>query len=230
MASLPGISLTSYAPVRTFRSSGRRFLTVPDVWLKTKGDRAFAVPAPRLWDDLPEEIRSAESVMSFKSRLITCFYLRAFPDFTCVFIFFDLSFPRPPLDTMKVASKLECTAVVQTLIFPCVISHVNQTVQIVHHEVISTEDPSFLNKVLHRLVSVGTVIFQRFWTYQNAHSYTEHHKVLQSIIQNTFHQVFQCRAGTDGILLLSISPIAQSIEVTMQSLMGCNLGNQPFCR
>ena len=39
--------------------------------MKTKADRAFAVRAPRLWNDLPEEIRLAESVTSFKSLVET---------------------------------------------------------------------------------------------------------------------------------------------------------------
>jgi len=38
-----------------------------------KGDRAFAVRAPRLWNDPPEGIRLAESVTSFKSLLKTHF-------------------------------------------------------------------------------------------------------------------------------------------------------------
>lgn len=34
-------------------------------WLKTKGERAFAARAPSLWNNLPEEITSAESVIFF---------------------------------------------------------------------------------------------------------------------------------------------------------------------
>lgn len=64
----------------------RGLLSFPQAQLKTKGDIAFAVKAPEQWDDLPQNIMSAESVTSFKSLikielflilldLLTCFYL-----------------------------------------------------------------------------------------------------------------------------------------------------------
>ncbi len=45
-------------------------------WLfqKSKGDHAFAIRAPRLWNDLPEETRLTETVISFKPLLKTHFY------------------------------------------------------------------------------------------------------------------------------------------------------------
>lgn len=63
----------------------RGLLSFPQAQLKTKGDIAFAVKAPERWDDLPQDIMSAESVTSFKSLikielflilldLLTCFY------------------------------------------------------------------------------------------------------------------------------------------------------------
>ena len=57
---------------------GGALLTIPKSRLKTKGDRAFAIRAPRLWNALPEEIRLAGSVNSFKSLLKTHFYRLAF--------------------------------------------------------------------------------------------------------------------------------------------------------
>ncbi len=54
----------------------------PKTPLIMKDESAFTVQALRLWNDLPVEIRSAESVNSFKSLLKTYFYCRAFPDFT----------------------------------------------------------------------------------------------------------------------------------------------------
>lgn len=45
----------------------RGLLSFPQAQLKTKGDIAFAVKAPERWDDLPQDIMSAESVTSFKS-------------------------------------------------------------------------------------------------------------------------------------------------------------------
>lgn len=59
---IPGYTadmLTLYEPVCSFGSSGVR--------LESKGHRAFAIRAPRLWNDLPEVIRLA--VTSFKSFL-----------------------------------------------------------------------------------------------------------------------------------------------------------------
>lgn len=45
--------------------------------LKTRGDKAFIVKAPKLWKELPEKISSAEPVTSLKSTLQN----RAWPDF-----------------------------------------------------------------------------------------------------------------------------------------------------
>lgn len=71
----------------------RGLLSFPQAQLKTKGDIAFAVKAPERWDDLPQDIMSAESVTSFKSLikielflilldLLTCFYLCFFFHFS----------------------------------------------------------------------------------------------------------------------------------------------------
>ena len=73
--------LVPYTPVRNLRSSGSGLLSIPKVNLKTKGDRAFSVRAPRLWNDLPDEIRSAKSVSSFKSLLKTHLFKKAFLSF-----------------------------------------------------------------------------------------------------------------------------------------------------
>jgi len=48
-------------------------LTVPR--LKLKGDRAFSVAAPRLWNDLPEHLRLSPTVDNFKSLIKTYFFL-----------------------------------------------------------------------------------------------------------------------------------------------------------
>jgi len=54
--------------LRTSAGTGS-LLAIPKSRLKSKGDRAFAIRTPRLWNDLPEEIRLAESVTSFESIL-----------------------------------------------------------------------------------------------------------------------------------------------------------------
>ncbi|KAF7642196.1 hypothetical protein LDENG_00262360, partial [Lucifuga dentata] len=70
--------LTPYEPVCSLISSGGTLLAVPKSRLKSKGDRAFAIRALLLWNDLPEEIRLVDSVSSFKSLLKTHYYRLAF--------------------------------------------------------------------------------------------------------------------------------------------------------
>ena len=70
--------LHPHMPSRALRSADQLLLAVPRARLKTRGDRAFAVAAPRLWNCLPIDIRSAGSVGLFKSRLKTHFYSLAF--------------------------------------------------------------------------------------------------------------------------------------------------------
>lgn len=71
---------------------GLHVLSVSAVRLKTEDDTAFSFSALKLWDKLPEEIRSAEWVTSFKSLLTTHFdYHRTFTD--CVwFLWIDWFF------------------------------------------------------------------------------------------------------------------------------------------
>ncbi len=58
--------LIPYQNSRNLRSSNQMILHVPKTRLKSKGDRAFSVAAPRLWNPLP--IKSSPSVDAFKSR------------------------------------------------------------------------------------------------------------------------------------------------------------------
>ncbi len=69
---------------KPFRSANKALLYVPRSRLKFKGDRAFAVAAPRLWNQLPPDIKSAPSISVFKSRLKTHLYSMAFPEFLFV--------------------------------------------------------------------------------------------------------------------------------------------------
>ena len=52
---------------RSLRSSGQELLTVPLAKLKTYGDRAFGIAAPRQWNSLPLSIRKSLSIAIFKS-------------------------------------------------------------------------------------------------------------------------------------------------------------------
>ncbi|XP_043942670.1 extracellular calcium-sensing receptor-like [Protopterus annectens] len=70
--------LHPYFPARALRSEDLSLLEVPRSRLKTRGDRAFAVAAPKLWNELPLYIRQSSSVAVFKSNLKTYFYDLAF--------------------------------------------------------------------------------------------------------------------------------------------------------
>ncbi|KAF7669676.1 hypothetical protein LDENG_00151700 [Lucifuga dentata] len=66
--------LTSYKPARSLRSSGSNLLTITKSNLKTKGDWAFALRAPKFWNDLTEDLRLSKSMSAFKLQLKTHFY------------------------------------------------------------------------------------------------------------------------------------------------------------
>lgn len=59
-----------YAPLRALRSADHLLLVVPRVTLKSRGDRAFAEVAPKLWNTLPLNIRQAQTLAVFKSSLL----------------------------------------------------------------------------------------------------------------------------------------------------------------
>ncbi len=70
--------LVAHEPVRALRSADQSLLVVPRARLKLRGDRAFSVVAPKLWNELPLHIRLSPSLPVFKSRLKTHFYSLAF--------------------------------------------------------------------------------------------------------------------------------------------------------
>lgn len=67
-----------YSSVRPLRSSDQLLLVVPRSKLKLRGDRAFSVAGPRLWNSLPLSIRSAQTISSFKSLLKAYLFNMAF--------------------------------------------------------------------------------------------------------------------------------------------------------
>ena len=69
--------VSAYAPSRSLRSSVANLLTVPPHKL-TFGSRAFRVAAPTIWNSLPDDIRSSNSLALFRRRLKTHFFNRAF--------------------------------------------------------------------------------------------------------------------------------------------------------
>jgi len=60
------------------RSSRLRVLSF--VRLYTVGCRAFPVAAPRIWNALPEETTSAQSLTSFRQHLKTWLFRESYPD------------------------------------------------------------------------------------------------------------------------------------------------------
>ena len=63
---------------RLLRSSSKNFLAVPRSRLKTYGDRAFSVAAPRLWNQLLPELRGVTSVDQFRTQLKTYLFKLAY--------------------------------------------------------------------------------------------------------------------------------------------------------
>ena len=63
---------------RLLRSSCKEYLVVPRSRMKTYGDRAFSIAGPKLWNDLPLEIRKCASVAIFKQSLKTFLFKLAY--------------------------------------------------------------------------------------------------------------------------------------------------------
>ena len=70
--------LFRYIPARQLRSSTQFLLKVPTSNLKTYGDRAFSVCAPKLWNSLPLNVKLSSGIASFKSNLKTYLFKQAF--------------------------------------------------------------------------------------------------------------------------------------------------------
>lgn len=63
--------LDVYNPKRALRSSNQLLLVQQRPCQKTRGDRAFAIAAPKLWNNLPIDVRMSDSIQLFKSHLKT---------------------------------------------------------------------------------------------------------------------------------------------------------------
>ena len=63
--------LKEYVPTRTLRSTSKNLLCKPRTNIKTYGDRSFSACAPKLWNQLPNNIRAAGSVAIFKRQVKT---------------------------------------------------------------------------------------------------------------------------------------------------------------
>jgi len=60
-----------YIPKRTLRSGNKRLLNVPRALTATYEDRAFSIAGPKLWNQLPLIIKSADTIDKFKTLLKT---------------------------------------------------------------------------------------------------------------------------------------------------------------
>jgi len=65
---------------RSLRSTDSNRMVVPSVRLSIVANRAFPVVGPQIWNDLPAEVTSAESLITFRQRLKThLFFQNHFP-------------------------------------------------------------------------------------------------------------------------------------------------------
>ena len=67
-----------YQPRRALRSAGSALLCVPRHNLECYGRRSFSCAGPVLWNSLPEDMRLADSLNSFKSHLKTHYFKLAY--------------------------------------------------------------------------------------------------------------------------------------------------------
>ncbi len=77
--------LTEYKPNRPLRSLGSSQLEIPRVHTK-QGESAFSYFAARSWNQLPEEIRCAKTLATFKSSLKTHLFSCAFVEWALCYV------------------------------------------------------------------------------------------------------------------------------------------------
>ncbi len=63
--------LSHYSPSRPLRSQNSGHLIIPRISKSTAGGRSFSFLAPKLWNNLPNTVREADTLCQFKSRLKT---------------------------------------------------------------------------------------------------------------------------------------------------------------
>ena len=70
--------LVPYQPTRALRSQNSGLLVVPKVSKSRVGARAFSYQAPLLWNHLPLSVWEADTICTFKSRLKTFLFYKAY--------------------------------------------------------------------------------------------------------------------------------------------------------
>ena len=63
---------------RNLRSQSQHLLSVSKFRTVTYGDRAFSVCAPKLWNELPFQVRILTNIQAFKSGLKTMLFKMAY--------------------------------------------------------------------------------------------------------------------------------------------------------
>ncbi len=63
--------LSHYSPPHPLRSQNSGHLIIPRISKSTAGGRSFSYLAPKLWNNLPNTVREADTLCQFKSRLKT---------------------------------------------------------------------------------------------------------------------------------------------------------------
>ena len=57
-----------HIPTRSLRSGSKQLLVIPDI-RSANGRRSFSFAAPTIWNSLPDEVRSANTLLTFRKRL-----------------------------------------------------------------------------------------------------------------------------------------------------------------
>ena len=70
--------ISSKRSTRTLRSNNQNLLMIPRTKNITHGDCAFQVAGPRLWNELPPELREMDNFVKFKGMLKTFLFVRAY--------------------------------------------------------------------------------------------------------------------------------------------------------
>ena len=72
------VRITGLYNTRTLRSNTKNLIQIPLTNLKRFGDRAFCAYAPRLWNELHDNTKAADSVQNFKKQLKTLLFRKEF--------------------------------------------------------------------------------------------------------------------------------------------------------
>ena len=76
---LQDLIVKKYPKCQGLRSTNNEhLLVIPRTKFKTFGDRSFVVAAPKLWNELPNNIRASKNLLTFKKMLKTYLYHQAF--------------------------------------------------------------------------------------------------------------------------------------------------------